>query len=117
MTEEKLILSSKELDAINTNTERIKGFEKDKQIIELKKQLITVQDQLLTAQKEVLKRDNIILEYHFIQASKNLEEMKSRSKEELEQISRNHKGLKDKSWGYNPETGEIIINEDTQTID
>ena len=110
-----LVLSSTELNAISLNTEKIKNIEKDIQILELKNQLLAVQDTLLDAQKEVIKRDRMILEYHNIKVNQLLKDTKNRSKEELIEISKQYEGLEGKKWGYNPDTGEILIDEKLQT--
>ena len=111
-----LYLDSKELQHVKLNSEILKGLEKDKQIIELKKQLLSVQNSYLEAQREVVKRDLMIIEYHEIQLNHKIEERKARNKEELVEISKHRKELEGKNWGYNPETGEIIINnEELQT--
>lgn len=110
-----LILSQVERDAIKINSEELKVLEKDKKIIEVKNQLITIQNALLDAQREVVKRDQMILEYHTLQLNEKLQKMKDRNRDELVEISRNYEGLNGKKWGYNPETGEIVINEEIQT--
>lgn len=117
MTEEaKLMLREDELTNIMVNTNKVKLIEKDKSIIELKKQLLSVQDALLNAQKEVVKRDHMILEYHEIKVNQELSDAKDKSRNDLHEISKHHEGLIGKKWGYNPETGEIIINEEPETI-
>ena len=112
----KLYLDSKELQHITLNSEILKGLEKDKTIIDLKRQLLTVQKAYLEAQQEVVKRDNMLLEYQVNMVDGKIEERKRRNKEELVQISKHHKELEGKNWSYNPDTGEIIIdNEELQT--
>lgn len=111
----KLVLSNKEINNIMTNADKVNLFEKDKQVIELKNQLLSVQNALLDAQKEVVKRDKIIIDYHSIKLEEELNTAKEKSRDELMEISKHHEGLKGKKWGYNPETGEIIIDEELQT--
>lgn len=122
MTEEnvtvpaELYLDSKELLVVKLNSERIKSTEKDKIILELKKKILDVQDALLSSQVEVIKRDRMIMGVNSDKLDTTLKELKEISRLELESISKHHKELEGKSWGYNPETGEIVINEELQTI-
>ena len=111
-----LYLDNKELLATKLNSEILKGLEKDRAILELKKQLLTVQKAYLEAQQEVVKRDSMLLDYQNNMVDGKIEERKRRNKEELVEISKHHKELEGKNWSYNPDTGEIIIdNEELQT--
>jgi len=107
----KLYLTELELALINLNTEKHNIYKKDKAIIDMKKQIISVQKALIDSKKETLERDDMIIEYNAIQLSKDHESFKEISKKFLMDISIKHDLLKDKTWGYNPDTGEIIINE------
>jgi len=108
--EGKIYLSDYELAIINLNAERHKVFEKNKKIIDMKKQLINVQKSLIDSKRETLERDEMIIEYHAIQTSKEHEDFKAESKQFLIDISDQYDTLKGKTWGYNPESGEIIVN-------
>ena len=110
--EGKIYLTNYELAMINLNAEKHRGFEKDKKLIDMKKQIINLQKAIIDAKKETLDRDEMIIEYHAINTSKEHENFKGESKEFLIGISNHHESLNGKKWGYNPESGEIIVNED-----
>ena len=106
----KIFLTDYELAQINLNTEKHKGFEKDKKIIDINMKLLQTQEALLDAKKETLEKGRMILEYHAIQISKDHEDFKGVSKQFLIDISDSHESLKGKKWGYHPESGEIIVD-------
>lgn len=110
-----LYLQREELLKVKLNSEKIKSAEKDKLLLELKKNLLDVQSALLASQGEVIKRDRVIMGMEEKKVNENIQELKDRSIQELEEISKDHEELEGKTWGYNPETGEIIINEELQT--
>jgi hypothetical protein len=109
--EGKIFLTDYELAQINLNAEKHKNFEHEKKIIDMRFQIIKTQQALLDAKKETLERDMMITEYHAIHNTKNMEEFKETSKQFLINISNKHKELKNKHWGYNPESGEIVVDE------
>jgi hypothetical protein len=76
----------------------------------MKIQLIKTQQALLDAKKETLERDMTIIEYHSIQNTRNSEDFKEESKQFLINISNQYDRLKGKQWGYNPESGEIVVD-------
>jgi len=108
--EGKIFLTDYELAQINLNTEKHKGFEKDKKIIDLNMKLLQSQEALIDAKKESLEKSRHILEYHAIQSTNDHKEFKEESKQFLVDISDQHESLKGKKWGYNPESGEIIVD-------
>jgi len=109
--EGRIFLTEYELARINLNAEKHKAFEKEKKMIDMKVQLIKTQQALLDAKKETLERDMMIVEYHAIQNTKASEEFKDESKQFLLDISKQHTSLKGKQWGYNPESGEIVVDD------
>jgi len=108
----KIILTSDELNEVRLNTEIIKNMDKDEEISQLKLDVLNAQEMSLKAQSEVIKRDRIIIEYRSLINKRNKERAKEESKQSLLNISSRYDALNGKKWGFNPDTGEIIINND-----
>ena len=107
-----IFLNDKDLNVVKMNTEIIRGLEKDEAIYKLKLDVLSAQELTLKAQNEVIKRDRVIIEYQAMVTRKNKEEAKEIAKNALYDISNEHDALRGKKWGFNPDTGEIIFQED-----
>ncbi len=105
-------LTVEELLTISLNTEKLRAFEQDMRIIDLKRDLIKVQEDLLNSHYKILERDKIILEEQEKQVTAIQDKKKEESLSYLKEITEKHPSLKNKKWSYDPETGEIVINED-----
>jgi len=105
VSEQKIKLSVIEVNKIALNAEKLKVVEKDTTILELK-------NKMLTLQEEMLKKDRMILDYHKLILDSTLSTTKDKNKDTLLEISSKYPITNGKKWGYNPESGEIVINEE-----
>lgn len=112
-----MYLDDRDLLEIKYNAERIKVHEKDKIISQLKLEILKAQAALIESQNEVIKRDSMLVEHQREINRGAMQADKQKAISTLEVISSKFPSLIGKKWGYNPETGEIIINEDVQAID
>jgi len=113
----KMYLSKEDLALISLNAEKLKVYDKEREIFDMKTQMLKLQNALIDSQREVVRRDAMIVEYQAIQNQKDMNKLKEKNKEFLQTISKKYPDLEKKKWGYNPETGEIQINdEDIQPV-
>ena len=107
---EKIFLSSLELSQINNNTEKHINFEKNKEIVELKLHIIKLKKLIYEGKINELDKDIDIIGYQKIQQNQTQKDFIEKSKETLLKISNNYFEIKDKKWGFDPESGEIIFD-------
>lgn len=109
--EGKVFLSEIELLNINLRSEQTKVFERDNEITNLKIHLIDTQKKMLENKIESLEKDKVILGFGLRDDKKLQEAFREDTRKTLKEISSNHNISPLKKWGFNPESGEIVVDD------
>lgn len=107
--EGKEYLTNHELSRITLNAEKHEVFKKDQDISNLKIMLLNTKKELFESRIETVERELVITEYIRSEHTKNYEDFKYKSKKELEEIGKSHGFLLGEQFGYDPESGEIVV--------
>jgi len=107
--EGKEYLTNLELSRITLNAEKHEVFKKSKELSNLKTMLLNTKKELFESKIETIERELVIIEYIRADQNKDHEDFKYKSKKELEEIGRSHGFLLGEKFGYDPESGEIVV--------
>ncbi len=105
----KVYLTPEERYRINLSTEQFIVQERDKKIIELRLEVIRAQTELAKAQVIILSKDETILKMQAVRAHEQHAIFNDKSKQYMKGVAVDHGLPEDSKWGYNPETGEIVL--------
>ena len=100
----KFFLSHEESAQLSANHAKHEILKQERKLLELRKILIT-------SQENTLKRDRIILDNDVNNINRTDQKFKDKNEKFLSKITKKYSKLNDGNWSYNPQTGEIIIND------
>lgn len=103
-SKKKLYLNHAESAQLSANNAKHQLLKQEQKILDLRKLLID-------SQENTLKRDRIILNNDIRDLKQTDQNFKDENQEFLNGITYKYDQLEDGKWGYNPQTGEVVINE------
>jgi hypothetical protein len=107
--QDKQYLTDLELSRITINAEKHEVYRRTKEISELKRMLLKVTRELHESKIETLERENLLLDKLIKEQVLEYDAFKKKSRMDLEKIGEAHGIQVGEKFGYNPESGEIIV--------
>ncbi len=101
-------MTDTELVAVNLMNEQLAAFQKQVEIDKLKLTVNNLQNELLATKIELLKRDKKDIESEVAENNSKFKKFRDESRSALQKIASRYPELKDKKWGYDPDTGYIV---------
>jgi len=109
-TENKIYMSDADLYKVQLNIERNKFFQKQLELDAALQEKQKYAKKFVESQLALVNKESTILDMKKAKSDAEYLVFMDQSRTLLNEIAKKH-GIEGKRWGYDPETGEIIINE------
>jgi len=106
----KKYLTPEELARLNYFAERHRVYGKESEILNLKRQIIIEKQKTIETKAELEKRNLTIIDFQMREYRMLHEKFKVENKMFLTELSEKNEIGEGKKWGYDPDSGEIIID-------
>jgi hypothetical protein len=105
-----IYLTDEELKKLNDNANKHKLQKYEDDILLLKKRLIEAEQATLKAKLDTLTYRLQLADYHILQSTRSRRLLKEHNKELIESIREKYDIPDGITFGYDPDSGELIIN-------